>query len=604
MEQAQSVRLRLPDQDLMYLTLGSDNPRKLQAWVDELPALNMGETSRQLYQYLQELNRFRTDPQNRYLLLEIVRPAIIAVCAGLGKHYLSQSLVLPEKARRIASLAQTLQVDLNSGYKLVAAGCLRKISDKDYRQTLAQAIHRAISASTDVLLRCYQLYFPTPRHLWLELHQLYLLSELNKLNAVEVKDTALRHIESSTIQEAYVRCLLLATAKPNQLRQQELALLHEASEEWSGLVEIKRAADSDDLFVFDLNTDRPPTYRTHVSVARDGCRYIDATMLVNALDAVAEAQKPADFAVPKGVTDSLVNHIRKAWGALTERSFKRVSQNVPLDICFGLGALHYFSSEGEDFASVISIARDDVLAGSEENPFMVRRQSTGFRQAPDEDPWSKAFDGGGYKMANDAALEAIDLTGITSALQQKKGEPGKNQSFDYYRCETVNVSPGGYCLAWQGDSPAQLRTGELVGILEERTREWAVGVLRWVKQMTNQGAQFGVELLAPKALPAGGRVLKKTGEPGEFLRVLLLPDMPAIGQPVTLLVPVVGFQTGAKVELVYGGRVSKIQLHRKVNSTASFGQYEFRIAGERSSPDSAASTASDAEDFNSIWSSL
>ena len=52
-QQPQKIRLRLPEQDLQYLTLGSDQPKRLQAWVEELPLMNMGETSRQLYQFIQ-----------------------------------------------------------------------------------------------------------------------------------------------------------------------------------------------------------------------------------------------------------------------------------------------------------------------------------------------------------------------------------------------------------------------------------------------------------------------------------------------------------------------------------------------------------------------
>ncbi|MGB1923071.1 MAG: hypothetical protein ACPHM2_07575, partial [Alcanivorax sp.] len=74
MEQpAQTVRLKLPEQDLPHLTLGADQPKKLQQWVDALPIMNMGETARQLYQFIQELNRLQIDSKQRFQLLEVVR---------------------------------------------------------------------------------------------------------------------------------------------------------------------------------------------------------------------------------------------------------------------------------------------------------------------------------------------------------------------------------------------------------------------------------------------------------------------------------------------------------------------------------------------------
>jgi len=107
---------------------------------------------------------------------------VLLVCRALGKHYLNQALVLPDKARRVASLAQALQTHLAAGYKLAAVRGIRRLNERDGKTLVASSIHRAITAQTDNLVRSYQLYFPTPRHLWLELHQLFLLAEMHRLD--------------------------------------------------------------------------------------------------------------------------------------------------------------------------------------------------------------------------------------------------------------------------------------------------------------------------------------------------------------------------------------------------------------------------------------
>src|SRR5690606_30634138 len=145
------------------------------------------------------------------------------VCRGLGKHYLNQPLVLPEKARKVAALDQALQGHLANGYKLVATQGLAKISDRDVRQQVTLASYRAINALSNALLRCYQLYFPLPKNLWLEIHQLYLLAERNQL-----LDRRLSQTDEATPKKAYVSALLLAAARPNQLRQQETSLIEQA----------------------------------------------------------------------------------------------------------------------------------------------------------------------------------------------------------------------------------------------------------------------------------------------------------------------------------------------------------------------------------------
>jgi len=613
MEQTgQKIRLKLPEQDLQYLTIGSDQPKKLQAWVNDLPLMNMGETSRQLYQFVQELNRFQVPTPQRLQLLEIVRPVVLHVCRSLGKHYLNQSLVLPDKARRVASLAQALQTHMAAGYKLVAVRGLRRLNERDGKALVSTAIHRAISALTDSLVRSYQLYFPTPRHLWLELHQLFLLAEMNKVEGLEVADKDFSGIDSSSIKDAYARALLLSTAKPNQLRQQEIALLYRASEEWSGLIEIKPAGEDADLFVFNLQVDRPPTYRTHASVAAEDSRYIDSRELVEKLALTIAGKAEADFLVPDGMPDNLLLHLQQAWGALAERSFKRVGQTGPIDICLGLTALHGHLSGGVEFEKLLRGSELQVLAqGAPENPFLAGRSQAVGGAPKEDDAWSRAFDGGSRAMSDDLAVDSIDISGITNKLRQRQEEDGgKTQQQEHFTAQKLNSSPGGYCLEWVGASPAGLRAGELIGVRELGQREWAIGIVRWVKQLAHQGAQFGVELLAPRATPCGARVVRKTGDAGSFLRTLLLPELHAIGQPATLLVPAIGFQGGVKVEMIAGGEGKRISLQRKVNGTASFGQYEFRtiqLAGG-SAPgegdDKDGSDKESGEDFDSIWSSL
>jgi len=613
-QQPQKIRLKLPEQDLQYLTIGSDQAKRLQAWVDELPLMNMGETSRQLYQFIQELNRLKLPFLQRFALLEIVRPVILHVCAALGKHYLNQSLVLPDKSRRVASLAQTLQNHLASGYKLVAVQGISRINDREGRRTVAASLHRAISAMTEALVRSYQLYFPVSRHLWLELHQLYLLAEMHRIAHQEVADASFVSIETSTIKDAYARVLLLATAKPNQLRQQEIAQVYRATESWSDLIEIKEAGEDADLFVFDLGVDRPPTYRTHVSVAGDQCRYIDSRLLVGKLASHVAGNPSEDFDVPDGMADNLLMHLQQAWGALTERSFKRLGQTGPIDISLGLTALHGTLSNGMDFERMMQGKNLQVLAqGAESNPFMSGKPASFSSNATrvaggDTDAWSRAYDGGGHRMSDDADMEDIDMSGITSALaQQQNTDTSKKATSEHFTCQKINASPGGYCLEWVGSAPAALRTGEMVGVREIGQSEWAIGVVRWVKQLATQGAQFGVELLAPRALPCGVRVLRKTGDAGSFLRALMLPALNAIGQPATLMVPTVGFHSGLKLELVANGESSKVILNRKVNGTASFGQYEYKNAMAGAASLDASGDGDDkegGEDFDSIWSSL
>ncbi|EKF75961.1 hypothetical protein A11A3_00665 [Alcanivorax hongdengensis A-11-3] len=586
-QQTQPVRLKLPEQDLPHLTIGADQPKKLQQWVDELPIMNMGETARQLYQFIQELNRLQIDSRQRLQLLEVVRPSIDHVSHTLEKHYLNQSLVLPEKARRVASLAQALQGHLANGYKLVAVRGVRKIRDKAVRRSVAMAIQRALAALGDTLLRCYQLYFPSPRNLWLELHQLYLLAEVHGLTHLELGDK--QQQDEPDIAACYIRCLLLATAKPNQLRQQELAMLYRAGANWASLVEIKTAGDNDDLFVFDLQADRPPIYRTHSSQASENCRYIDAVRLVEALSAWQRDPGSSTLAVPSGINASLVSHLQQVWGALTERAFKRMPESGEMELCFGLGAVHYFLAGRTPFESMVERGELSVLTHEQENnPFLTNIKNSQRSKQHKDDPWASAY-------RTEFAGETIDMSKPPTVT-------GKDNSLpESHHCQKVNASPGGYCLSWQGNTPSLLRTGELLALRDHPDSQWALAVVRWVTQLANHGARFGVELLAPGARPIAARLLKKQGENSDFMRCLLLPELAAVGQPATLLLPTVGFAEGAKVELVDAGESRKVQLLRRWQGASGFSQYPFR---ELVTATSQPQDNNDDGELDSIWSSL
>ena len=56
--------------------------------------------------------------------------------------------------------------------------------------------------------------------------------------------------------------------------------------------------------MFDLQADRPPTYRTHASVAAGQTRYIDSRLLVGKLAQTVGGQRPDDFEVPDGMVSA------------------------------------------------------------------------------------------------------------------------------------------------------------------------------------------------------------------------------------------------------------------------------------------------------------
>ena len=118
-KQSPHLLLRVPTPDRQGLSFCDANPRELKRWIAALPKANIGETARQLYQSLIELNQLITPSDNRLQLLELLRPEVYFVTSHLERHFLNQSIVLDERPRKVANLCQALQNHMAIGYKLI-----------------------------------------------------------------------------------------------------------------------------------------------------------------------------------------------------------------------------------------------------------------------------------------------------------------------------------------------------------------------------------------------------------------------------------------------------------------------------------------------------
>ena len=156
----------------------------------------------------------------------------------------------------------------------------------------------------------------------------------------------------------------------------------------------------------------------------------------------------------------------------------------------------------------------------------------------------------------------------------------------------------------QFNIPSDVKAGDIVSVRDHESAEWVVAVTRWVSQLKNARTLVGVELLSPKAMPYGAKVLQTTGQDIEPIRVLLLPEIKLVGQPQTLITPRVGLKERQKVSLIREGEQFYIQLVRQVAAMASYVQFDFRyiklledvIAEDKSGPLSAA--------YDSLWTNI
>ena len=383
------LNLSVPEQNIASLSFCDVSETHLEHWVSGLPMANVGETARQLYHAIIELNHLIISPQNRLTLLEVIRPPIYYVCAELSKHYLNQSVTLPEKKHKIANLSQALQVHLATGYKEVIVDSLPLSKSDKVKKNLAIAGHRILSELSRTILRSCQLYCPSPQRVWMECHEVYRFAEESGLLKISVRDSQNQHKENTTISDAYKRLLMLGCCKPNQLRQNDLGLVFHLFEEWTPFVDVGQFHASSAVFVINMNKDAPPIYRSLLHSTIDDLYYgFDTSDLVHRITEHfshdPKSHEASPLPLPVKVQDQLLAHLSQSLGILTKRTFKRIPSNGHLHICAGLSATHYFCSGEVEFSTQLIHDLVEKHQQMDDNIFLRRTKTK-------NDAWANAF---------------------------------------------------------------------------------------------------------------------------------------------------------------------------------------------------------------------
>lgn len=588
------LKLNIPAQTLGRLSFCAGNIDSLNLWVKNLPIANTGEAARSLFLAIREISQWQADPLLRFKFLEALRPSIYTVCSQLTRHFLQSSVSLSEKQLKIANLGQALLKYLATGYKMVIAHSLelpKTVANERPGKVVTMSVHRAISELSSSLLACYQLYWTPAEHNWLEINQLFWFAEQNDLLDFKIEDRVLSGTQQPTIRDIFIRVHLLAIAKPSNLSQYDINLLYQTCKQWAQFVSITAYDDESALFMINLQRDQAAQYRQEVSeIQKATFRGINTSRLVHELKMwLTGPESKHQIEVPSNLSENLLIHAIQSWGIHWQRTFRRATTEGSIKLSLGLTATHYYCSDRIDFDSILANLKP---VDADLNPF-ARKTAT-------EDGWSQAFDaeGSSYREASDINFDVVDF------LNKNQGNSTVQQRPDLYptySVSLVNSSPSGYCIRWTGDIPSNAQVGELLGIQEQDAQHWSIGVIRWVQFVNKQESLFGIELIAPHADVAAVRLLQKVGNTHAYTQALLLPAIKAISQPMTLIAQRIPFSAGNKIELLHSQLKGRFQLTKRLISTNSFSQFQFKETGLMATAENEKNTN---DEFDAIWGKL
>ena len=596
-----SMDLQLPPRQQPVSGSRDIRPKKIEEWINGLPLANLGETSRQVYELLTEINALAVGREDRLRVLEQLRPTVHYIADALRKHYIGHPFPLTLKSRKVAYLTREILAAMATGYKIIITEAAAEPANggRSDDKTLLTALHRALRYLGSVLLKTYQVYDPYPPGVWYELHTLYDYAERNNLHLASVTDHEYLLIESSSVSDVYKQILLLALACPYRLRQGEVEQVEQALERWSTYAAITPQGQDNTQALFAINPqhDEAPTYRVlHDQIQINTCRLLDTQGLTHVLreEMLQTRESPVSASLnfsAREMWPDIMRRLTLAWGVIPKRRFTRTKKYAQVQVSMGLTGAHFFVSNEADFNP-----GPGGPNGAGELTFQNRAQFTSSPVSAEIGKLPELWELG--------SAGTVDWTTKSTPVALTSAEASTAPSKQ--RWKMVNISAGGYCLLWDNSSATQAQVGELVCLQETDNQHmdtWGIGVIRWMKSANGDGLELGVQMLAPSAVAVAVKTSKDGQRFSDYQRCLLLPEIGPINQPATLLLPALTAQVGGAVIINIHGKEHRLQLTKMLENTGTFGQFHF-APSENQPTQNGGGSAAELKDFDSIWSSI
>jgi hypothetical protein len=425
----------------------------------------------------------------------------------------------------MTSLLREMLVELSYGYKIVLLGLANKRFGG--KNQIPLVIQRALSALVQIQYNSYLSYSPIPSGIWSEINVLFHLALEQKCQDDVIADGK-TPISSANL---YKQALLFSLANPYHLMPGEALRVMDYLERFANLAQLLALASTTSqagIFLVRLEGDSPPKAITKHASMTDA----RTDILLNSLElarilhqqiAKLEAHTPPKLlGLPETAKEphylDLLKRLIKYWGITPKRVFNRSQKRDSMEVCIGLRALHQFLNNG----------------------------------AP-------------YPMPD---------TGDETVTPASRSQP----VFASTSWQLLNESAGGVSLSKHLDTQAQVRVGELIGIRPKGDLPWNLSVVRWVHSDHGNHLELGAQMLAPGARPGALRPTIATAN-ATYQPVLLVPEIPALKQPPTVIAPRGLFSEMREYYLEQDSQVRTVRATRILEQTSSYERFEYMASG-------------------------
>jgi hypothetical protein len=511
-------------------------------WLTRIPLANPAQAQPILLRQLELMHRYALPPIERFAILEVLRGPICGMQEHAAKNFAGKPL--PFATTEQAALERTLDV-----WRMLAHGYLRCFATlcdagEDQPSTLpAMLAQRALSVFADWQVDlCRGEQLPDADY-WKKLNQVFSAAETFDIATQEVSDPVRHGNAKTSALAAFAECNLLSTASPYELPARHLTWVARWARRWGAKLNLLKTAPEDirsravPLWV-DLASDRPAAYTPQSST---GGRWLETTelrkSLLTRIGLLEQGRAPGDLQLGSDVTQpaagQLLQRVLQRWCAGGEpRRHERHAASGGCRLVAGFEAAHFQMYGRQAFRAP---ARDDAALRREREEF----ETFGRRRHSEE---------------------ATDRKGDLHVEDW--------QVMDDWRL--LNESAAGLRIVRPLREGVRIGAGLLIAIKVEGSPRFSLASVRWALRGSEDSLVAGIQLFPGEPRPAAIRILDPGEKTPAWRQCFLLPEIPALREPASLVLPAGIFKLDRKVEIMVDQEPQVRKLFRVLDRGTEF----------------------------------
>ena len=546
-------------------------PAAVHKWVNDLPLGSTGESSKQLYHALKQVNNQKNSLEHHLEFLETISPTVALLYPRLSKYFTDVSLPLNTKTRNALHVTNSLLTQILIGYRSIIKSLIAK-KPFGWKKPFALALHRTLIYTSQIVCTQHLSYQPYSKGLWRDIFWCYQQAEKFKLLSKSYPNFTNNQAKTSITYE-FKQLILLSLLSAYDLGQKSMQEVYNLMPLWIKNSDIFTNEPDDKKTCYSLNllSDVPPYLlgtkddKTKQTLDR---HYFSTFKLYKLLSGYLNKIED-DGAIRLGnniLSKSTIKSLLSSWSRNNLRKEVRNNGTGFVDIITGITAIHFVLNQQDQpaYNEVSNDLPDNIIDFEStltiepiNNPHLNGTlNSDGFLTSSDQekDIWEKVYEN--------------NINTTTPPAHWT--ENGTHNVFNFTKSILLDYSKDGYRLSVNDKKIDSLKYNELVAVREHALAPWTLAQVKWLHFSQKGDVQFGLRILSHQVLP--GNICNHTNTTfSKPLPCLLGLDR----NNLLLFVPALSKNLkGKKLHLEHHDQHSHIYLKNRILSTSAFNVYE------------------------------